>query len=230
MAFLCIETATPVCSVALADEQKEICSLRHAEEQSHSVALTLLIEKAFAESELKWADLQAVVLSLGPGSYTGLRIGTSVAKGIAYARKIPVIGINTLESMAWGFKNLQNTEANDLLVPMLDARRMEVYTATFTPAGKQLQKPEPHILAPDSFAAALEKQKLHFFGNGAFKLKELISHPHAQVYTDFEISASHLIEPARERWQKKEFLDLAYFEPEYLKEFLATTPRKGLLG
>jgi tRNA threonylcarbamoyladenosine biosynthesis protein TsaB len=180
--------------------------------------------------------MDAVAVSKGPGSYTGLRIGVSTAKGIAYALDLPLLSSGTLENMAQGaashteIQTLISDYGNSLLLcPMLDARRMEVYSAFFTPALKLIRPVSADIVDADSFGDLLENKQVCFFGNGSEKCKQVLLHPHAHFVSGIHPSASHMIKPVLERYAANNFEDVAYFEPFYLKDFIATTPKKKVI-
>jgi tRNA threonylcarbamoyladenosine biosynthesis protein TsaB len=226
--ILCIETATGVCSAALCDEQSVISVLDAPPGMSHAAQLTVITGKLLSEASISAAALDAVAVSKGPGSYTGLRIGVSVAKGIAYGAGIPLIGINTLQAMCYGYlsENPLISTTNILLCPMIDARRMEVYNALFRPDGTFVRETFADIIDESSYKEVLEKNRIIFFGNGAEKCKNIISDPNAVFYDGFSLSASYLHIPSVNAMKNGQFEDVAYFEPYYLKEFIATIPRK----
>lgn len=228
--ILCIETATGICSAALCDEQRVISVLDAPPGMSHAAQLTVIIRKLLSEASVTAAGLDAVAVSKGPGSYTGLRIGVSVAKGIAYGAGIPLIGINTLQAMCHGYlgRNPLPDSSDILLCPMIDARRMEVYNALFRPDGTFFRETSADIIDESSYKEILEKNTIVFFGNGADKCRDTIRHPNAVFYDKFLLSASYLHVPSVMAMKNKHFEDVAYFEPYYLKEFIATTPRKLL--
>jgi tRNA threonylcarbamoyladenosine biosynthesis protein TsaB len=226
--ILCIETATEVCSAALCDEER-VTGLREAPQgQSHAAQLTVIIRTLLEEASVTAADLEAVAVSKGPGSYTGLRIAVSAAKGIAYGAGIPLIGINTLEAMCHGYlaANPMPPSSGTLLCPMIDARRMEVYNAVFRSDGTTVRETSADIIDETSYSELLEAGKIIFFGNGAEKCRTIIRHPNALFEIPFPLSASYLHIPAVRALQDKQFEDVAYFEPYYLKEFIATVPGK----
>ena len=224
--ILSIETSTTVCSVALTEGDqimaKEILFL----EQSHSTHLTLLIEKVLQQVSLEMKELDAVAVSEGPGSYTGLRIGVSTAKGLCYALGIPLIGISTLKAMAFQVKEEQLDQG--IYVPMLDARRMEVYTATYDADLLTIEKIRPLILAQNSFAETLKTEQVFFFGDGAQKFSEILKHENARFLENIVPEAWAVGVLANEKFLKEDFEDVAYFEPNYLKAYRATTPKKLL--
>ena len=233
--ILHIETASPVCSVALANDGQLIGLKESSEEKAHSSRLTVMIEEMANEVGWRFDQLDAISLSLGPGSYTGLRIGTSIAKGIAYGLSIPIIGIPTLTALANGFiakRSDSNNKLNNnsLLCPMLDARRMEVYTALFDSRMAEIRPVEALIIQEESFRELVDRQEVWFFGTGSGKVKGVISHPNARFDPAFQLSAAYQTTLADSLFRRKEFLDTAYFEPHYLKEFLATIPKNKVLG
>jgi len=226
--ILCIETATGVCSAALCDEERVISVREAPQGESHAAQLTVIIGILLEEASAAAADLEAVAVSKGPGSYTGLRIAVSVAKGIAYGAEIPLIGINTLEAMCHGYlaANPLPPSSGTLLCPMIDARRMEVYNAIFRSDGTTVRETSADIIDETSYGELLEAGRVIFFGNGAEKCREIITHPNAIFEVPFPLSASYLHIPAVKALRDKHFEDVAYFEPYYLKEFIATVPGK----
>ncbi len=228
--ILNIETATPICSVALSQDEELLAIRESSEKNSHSAKLNIFISELFEEARLKLKNLDAVSVSMGPGSYTGLRIGVSAAKGFCYALNIPLIGIPTLMSMAKGAKYSGQKEM--LFCPMIDARRMEVYCALFDTNLREIQKTDAVIIEEDTFSDYLCKSKIAFFGDGAEKSKDILSkHSNAIFPDDYQISSEYMISIALERFKKKEFDDTAYFEPFYLKDFIAGKPKvKGLFN
>ncbi|MCI0523158.1 MAG: tRNA (adenosine(37)-N6)-threonylcarbamoyltransferase complex dimerization subunit type 1 TsaB [Bacteroidales bacterium] len=226
--ILCIETATSVCSAALCDHNS-VVGVRVAEQGlSHASQLTVIIGELLEEAAVKPLSLEAVAVSKGPGSYTGLRIGVSVAKGIAYGAGIPLIGINTLTAMCHGYLAVNRPAERDktLLCPMIDARRMEVYNALFTAEGIMVRETSADIITEQSFSSELASGKVIFFGNGAAKCREVITDRNAIFDDDFQLSASYLHIPSVRALRERHFEDTAYFEPYYLKEFIATVPKK----
>ena len=232
--ILCIETATEICSVALCDDNNVIALKESDEGRSHASLLTIFIRDLLLESGIKAAGLDAVAVSKGPGSYTGLRIGVSAAKGIAYAAAIPLIGIDTTYSMFNGFygiaKNRYNFKSGDLFCPILDARRMEVYSAVFNSEGKSIRNIRAEIMNNDSFSEFPGSSRLFLFGNGAEKCKNVIKRKNVVYETEYRISATSMCKPAAEAFAGHHFEDVAYFEPFYLKDFLTSKPVKNVLG
>lgn len=202
--------------------------------KSHASQLTVFIEEILREHAIKASDLDAVAVSKGPGSYTGLRIGVSVAKGIAYGASIPLIGIETTYSMFWGIiksKYINSDSGTDsLFCPMLDARRMEVYYAIYDSAGNKIKNIAAEIIDNDTFKDFPETRRLIFFGDGALKCKEVINRKNAFFANDFRISASDMQKAAFLSFNEHLYEDVAYFEPLYLKDFITSKPRKNILG
>lgn len=228
--ILLIETATEVCSVALAENGEVISFRENAEGNRHAELLTRFIEQLFSESGKKTGELDAVCVSRGPGSYTGLRIGVSVGKGICFGHGIPLMAVSTLESLAWhvAFDNQYEEYTRDgevLLCPMLDARRTEVYTALFSRNADQLTPVAAEIITGDTFATELSIRRILFFGNGALKCKDLIQNPNAVFTKPVTASARFMSQLAEEKYNKNCFENVAYFEPFYLKDFVATVPK-----
>lgn len=222
--ILHIDTTTKKCSVALAQDgelmiQKELLS----EEFSHSEQLHPFIEEVLKESGLKSSSLSAIAISKGPGSYTGLRIGVSAAKGLCFALDLPLIALNTLEIMVQPYE----VSPYSFIIPMLDARRMEVYTAIFDETKKWIQETTAEVLTENTFTSIVNEQSCLIIGDGAIKFKTL--HPKINASYTSEIHypvAKDMITLAWKKFNAKEFEDLAYFEPFYLKDFQTTPPKK----
>jgi tRNA threonylcarbamoyladenosine biosynthesis protein TsaB len=231
---ICIETATNLCSVALCDSSAVITLKESNDFKSHASMLTVFIDEALKETGIMVRELEAVAVGKGPGSYTGLRIGVSVAKGIAYGGSIPLIGIDTTLSMFWGMAGkaaaITGDDENSLFCPMIDARRMEVYYAIFDSHGKKEKEVSADIIDENSFADIPESKKIIFFGDGASKCKKVIKRNNIYFADDFRISASHMQKPVYQAIENRKFEDVAYFEPFYLKDFITTIPRKNILG
>ena len=225
--ILSIETSTSICSVAI-HEQGELLALAEIKEPgAHAEKLLLLVDELFEKAGLSFADLDAVAVSQGPGSYTGLRIGVSTAKGIAYALEIPLIGINTLQAMAAS----QSVAPGDYVVAVLDARRKEVYTQTFGDSLQELSPIEAVVLEEGVFGSILEKGRVYFVGDGVEKVKEEVKSANALFVADWAISlsAKNMGVLASEKHARQEWEDLAYFVPNYLKEFKALQSTKNPL-
>ena len=225
--ILCIETATKICSVALCHNGDLIEKKESSEEKSHSTLLTVFIEDILKSAGLKATSLDAVAVSKGPGSYTGLRIGVSAAKGIAYAAEIPLIAVPTTELMYHGGRAKGEY---DYYCPMIDARRMEVYTAVYDKKGNEIKGISAELIRENTFADLLDRGTVLFFGDGAQKCSKIVNHPSAFFDESFRISSEYMCRPALEAFNNKKFEDVAYFEPFYLKDFIATIPKKNILG
>ncbi len=232
--IICLETATSICSVALCNSTGVIAIRESNEGRSHASLLTLFIDELLKESDLKANELEAIAVSKGPGSYTGLRIGVSVAKGIAYAASIPLIGVETTLSMFYGIKDFFEVKDmigdETLLCPMLDARRMEVYYTIFDTCGNRIHKISADIITEDSFSDIPVDTKIIFFGDGAGKCKNLLKRKNVYFAMDYKLSAAHMQKPANQALKDCNYEDVAYFEPFYLKDFITTKPVKNILG
>lgn len=213
--ILCLETATTNCSVAISDNGT-IKSIRELNNRnySHAEKLHVFIEEVLEESEISKENLDAIAISKGPGSYTGLRIGVSAAKGLAFALDIPLISIPTLQVLAAQAKN-----QGGFIVPLIDARRMEVYSAVYDSDLKQIRETRAEIVNEHSFQEFLDQKKTIFLGDGAQKFKEICSHPNALFLTDKFPSSREMAGLATLKFKKSDIEDIAYFEPYYFKEF-----------
>lgn len=220
--ILQIETATTSCSVALARDGQVLAFKEIDQRNIHAEVITVYIEGLMAQTNTTYADLDAIAVSCGPGSYTGLRIGVSTAKGLCFALDKPLIAVETLAAMANGVAE-DNAIDNDLLLcPMIDARRMEVYTAIFNQQGEIIKPTAAEIIDQNSFAGILAENKVLFFGDGADKCKDTLGdNPNARFLPNFTNSAKHLTRVALEKFKRTDFVDVAYFEPYYLKDFIA---------
>jgi len=230
--ILSIETSTGVCSVAYSENGKVVASEELYEANSHASNLTVLIEKLFERDDLPSIQaIDAVAVSSGPGSYTGLRIGVSTAKGICYALNKPLIAIDSMHILTYPLlgKTWNNSELPRLFCPLMDARRMEVYTAIFDDQLKLKEKISAKIVDENTFSEWLDQHQVVFFGNGADKCKTTIAHKNAVFLDDCHPIASNLAPMAEEYYTQEKFEDVAYFEPFYLKDFVATTPKKKVL-
>ena len=226
--ILLLETATTTCSVALAHNGSIHCVEEHGDSFVHGEKLALFIQHVLSEARINPSDLAAISISSGPGSYTGLRIGVSTAKGLCYALDIPLIGIDTIEAMASGFTESVNISNSSLLIPMLDARRMEVYTGIYRNDLSVVESVSAKIVDKDSFNE-YDGEELFLFGDGADKFRELFADQPSINFIDFATSASHLNALALKKFRDSDFENLAYFEPFYLKDFLLTTSKKDNL-
>lgn len=223
--ILQIETAATVCSVALAKEGKLLAFKQLDERNIHAEVITVFIEELIRSAGFRYNDIDAVAVSSGPGSYTGLRIGVSTAKGLCFAMDKPLIAVETLEAMAYGvMAGGKYTIADEMLLcPMIDARRMEVYTALFDTACNRVKPTAAEIIDEQSFADLLQNNRILFFGDGAEKCREVLGdNKNAEFLPGFANSATYLTQKAAEKFAQQDFEDVAYFEPFYLKDFLVT--------
>ena len=219
--ILQIETATTSCSVALAKDGQVLAFQEIDQRNIHAEVITLFIDQLLKQTNTAYTDIDAVAVSCGPGSYTGLRIGVSTAKGLCFALDKPLIAVNTLAAMAKGITN-DLMDADMLLCPMIDARRMEVFTAIYSITGAVIKPTAAEIIDENSFADILATNSVMFFGDGAEKCGDYLGrNPNAIIKPGFINSAVHLSEIAAAKFEKAEFEDVAYFEPYYLKDFIA---------
>lgn len=234
--LLFIETATEICSVAVSINNKIVNHKEISSGYSHAENLIPFMDTILTESGIAKEQLSAIVLSIGPGSYTGLRIGTSTAKGLSYALDIPVIAIPTLQNIMLGAKNdiessenYKNTTKNLLYCPMIDARRMEVFMALYHPDGSISQEVSAQVIEENTFHDLLSDQLIVFCGNGMPKCKEILSEYPNAIFSEAPISSVNMLSVALEKFKNQEFEDRAYFEPFYLKEYVAVKSTvKGL--
>lgn len=229
--ILSIETATEVCSVALQENDKCLASKHLYTAQSHSLMLTTLIDDILKITQKTYQDLSAIAVSKGPGSYTGLRIGTATAKGLCYALNIPLLAINSLEAMTWQCISQVGSLAEEyFFCPMIDARRMEVYCLIADNSLQVIENTQAKIIENTSFSELLSQKKVLFFGNGAKKCKEVFANQkNALFIDDFFPNAESVAFLAEKKYQKQVLEDLAYFEPYYLKDFVTKAPKKAKL-
>ena len=252
--ILCLETSTAVCSVALVENGNVVALRESLDGQNHAEKITLFIDEVMKEAGVAYKDLDAVATSMGPGSYTGLRIGVSTAKGLCYAMEKPLIAIDTLAAMAHGFNVAetqrgkvtelmvgvnsqsqsqgqgQSQQPTAILCPMIDARRMEVYTAFFNEKLERTSETEALVIDENSFMELKQNNHLYLFGDGADKLAALFQNDeNITVVEKFHCSAAYMARLADEAFTNKQFVDTAYFEPFYLKNFVPGMPKvKGL--
>ncbi len=249
--ILCIETATEVCSVCVVTPTQILAIAENNEGNKHASQLTILIQEVVKKAGITLQQLDAIAVSKGPGSYTGLRVGVSTAKGLCYALDKPLIGIATLQSLSAivtsegrqsvvrGQQLLPNDTTNNgprtanfpqnsLFIPLLDARRMEVYCAGYDFEGNEVRATEAKIIDETSFAKELNDGAVYFMGNGAAKCKTVISHPNAFFIDEVHCSAAGMYRLAVNAFEQKQFENVAYFEPFYLKDFVTTTPKKSI--
>lgn len=232
-AILNIETATPLCSVALAIDGRVIAWRETMEEKSHASRLTVFIGEILREQGMEIRDLHAIAVGKGPGSYTGLRIGVSTAKGLCYGAGIPLLAIGTLRIMFNRAKAVCSEKSlpldeNTLFCPMIDARRMEVFSCLYMYSGIEKEPISAKIIDPGTYSDYLQSAQIYFFGSGMDKCREILSHPNAILLDGIYPNASSLAALSEEKYRNSQFENLAYFEPFYLKEFIATIPKKGL--
>jgi len=242
MAILNIETATSVCSVSLSENGRVLFEKNSFDGPSHASLLGVFIEEVaricnpcvtvHTDYKSARADIvDAVAVSSGPGSYTGLRIGVSMAKGLCFGWNVPLLNIPTLDILAWKAIQLTGGESPDVLFcAMIDARRMEVYTAIYDCTLRKIQETEAVVVTENSFSSYLEKQKIYFFGNGAAKCKSLIHSANAIFIDDLHPLAADMAGLSEQAYSNKRFEDVAYFEPFYLKDFIATTPKNLVMS
>ena len=227
--ILNIETSTDVCSVAISDNGQVVFNKEDHSGPNHAVKLGVYVDEALSFIDAHGIPLEAVAVSCGPGSYTGLRIGVSMAKGICYGRDVKLISIPTLELMAVPVLLGEHPAEEDaLIVPMLDARRMEVYAKVMDRALKEVRPIQADIVDADTYKEYLDRGTVYFFGNGAEKCMEVINHPNVRLVKGIEPLAKNMAPLAEKRFVEGKFEDVAYFVPFYLKDFVAKMPKKLL--
>lgn len=224
--ILAIETATEVCSVSMAYDGIILAERHLSDGNMHASQLHVLIDNLLKETGKKLKQIDAIAVSMGPGSYTGLRVGVAAAKGFCLALNIPLIAINTLQSLSAMALVQKEIAETAWLAPMLDARRMEVYTALLHKDLSFLQKTHALVLDENSLKENLHQQTIYYFGNGAIKAQDLLQHTNAHFIPNILASAKGMAQLAEIKFQSKQFEDVAYFEPFYLKDFVGTTPKK----
>ena len=223
--LLHLETATTVCSVALSKDDQLIGLRVSKEDRSHASVLAVFCDELLKEHHLTVSSLDAVVVSKGPGSYTGLRIGVATAKGLCYSDRIPLIAVDTLQAMALHYVAVNHPGDDALIVPMLDARRNEVYTAVFDISGNIMMPVQAMILTAESLKE-MKGKRVICVGDGAAKASSILNHHEFKFDDTFRHTAEGMIKPALDKFNKKQFEDLAYFEPYYLKEFAGAIPKR----
>ena len=229
--IILIETSTALCSVALAEDGAVTAYRESSAPKAHASLTAVFIQELLSERELTLADCDAVCVSMGPGSYTGLRVGVSTAKGLCFGSGKPLLAVGTLDTLVAQATDVIPSEGEEspgyrFIIPMVDARRMEVYTAVFE-NGRQITETAPAIIDENSFAEYLEQGPCLFIGDGAGKCADVIKHPNA-TFCQCWPKASAMLAPALAAYKEKRFEDVAYFEPFYLKEFVATVSKKKL--
>ena len=226
--ILHIETSTDVCSVAVSEDAQVIFQQDDHSGPNHAERLGTMVDEALSFTDSHAIPFDAVAVSCGPGSYTGLRIGVSMAKGVCYGRNLKLISVPTLELMCVPLLLGEKIEEGALLCPMLDARRMEVYAALYDRSLKPVRQIQADIVDQDTYREWLDRQPIYFFGNGAKKCMETIAHPNARYIDGVEPLAKWMMPLAERRWLQEQFEDVAYFVPFYLKDFVAKMPKKLL--
>lgn len=226
--ILNLETSTTVCSAALVRDGKVIAQRESFEDKSHASSLTVFIDQILKEAGMEIRQLDAVAISQGPGSYTGLRIGVSTAKGICYALSKPLIALNTLQAMAlMALGKIPNKDS--LMCTMIDARRMEVYAQFFDAQANPVREIKAEIIEENTYSEWLLSQEVYFIGDGAAKCKTILSSPNAKFIDNIYPSANYMAEMAEKAFNEQQFVDVAYFEPFYLKDFVATVPKNKVV-
>ncbi|MBY0244372.1 MAG: tRNA (adenosine(37)-N6)-threonylcarbamoyltransferase complex dimerization subunit type 1 TsaB [Sphingobacteriaceae bacterium] len=226
--ILQIETSTSVCSVAISSNGKTIAIKEEDAKNIHASSLTLFIESLMKQVNLEFNQLSAIAISKGPGSYTGLRIGVSTAKGLSFALDKPLISVPTLQMMANGFL-ISNPDYKGFVCPMIDARRMEVFTAVYDANLNEISATSAQIIDEQSFQTILSQSKVSFIGDGAMKCTSVLAHENSVFEADNFNSAGFMSELAYQKYTAAEFEDVAYFEPFYLKDFVFTVSKKKTL-
>lgn len=224
--FILIDTSTSLCSTALVEDGRITATRSCEREQSAFTAP--FVKEMLDERGLKAANCSAVGVSMGPGSFTGLRVGVSTAKGLCFGAGLPLIAVGSLDTLVWQAKDKGLLpEGCTAVVPMIDARRMEVYTAVFSPEGERRTPVEPKIIEAGAYDGLLAEGPVLFIGDGAEKCREVLGHPNAHFY-GCRPEAASMLHPVLRAWEEKRFEDVAYFEPFYLKDFVATVSKKRL--
>ena len=224
--ILSIETSTDVCSVAMSENGQCIFKQEDHGGPNHAVSLGVYVDEALSFTDNHAIPLGAVAVSCGPGSYTGLRIGVSMAKGVCYGRNVPLLAVPTLEVMCVPVLLNHEIEEDALLCPMIDARRMEVYSAIYNRALKEQRETRADVVDADTYREFLDRRPVYFFGTGAAKCMETINHPNARLIEGIEPLAKYMFPLAERKWVQEEYEDLAYYVPFYLKDFVAKMPKK----
>ena len=226
--ILNIDTSTDVCSVAVSDGGACIFTEEDHKGPNHNEQIGRMVDAALSFAESHAIPLDAVAISSGPGSYTGLRIGTSMAKGVCYGRDVKLVAVPTLELLCVPVLLREQVEEGALLSPMIDARRMEVYAQVFDRALHVVRPIGADVVTADTYRAWLDKQPVYFFGNGAAKCMDTIAHPNARLIEDVKPLAKNMFPLAERRIAQGQWEDVAYFEPLYLKDFVAKAAKKLL--
>ncbi|GAC1417286.1 MAG: tRNA (adenosine(37)-N6)-threonylcarbamoyltransferase complex dimerization subunit type 1 TsaB [Flavisolibacter sp.] len=221
--ILNIDTALENASICLSLRESSLEVINHGSQENHASWLLEAIKTLLQRQKYTLSELSAIAVTAGPGSYTGLRIAMSTAKGMCYALKIPLLNIDTLDMMVWAAKD----EQTDLLCPMIDARRMEVFTALYDRSLQKIWGPTNQILETDSFSGFLKEKRICFFGSGAIKWIELVRNQNAE-FKNIEVTAKHMINLSYTKYMKRDFANLAYATPDYGKEFYTRPPKQSI--
>lgn len=225
MNIINIETTTTICSVALSSNGNMIASFANDEGMKHAEKLSPYIDQLLQIAQNRQLKIDAIAVSSGPGSYTGLRIGISTAKGLAYGLDVPLISVSTLEILCHTALHTQAIPQDALLVPMIDARRMEVYTATYRTNLEIVEEVKAQII-DDNTVLSETGETVYLFGNGAEKCKTLLNQPNYHYIDHLQPLAENMYQLAEQKYQNRQFEDVAYYEPFYLKEFQTTAPKR----
>jgi len=226
--IILLETSTSLCSCAIVEDGQIVAYKEGTGDREHASMTTPFVKELLDKLNIKVSDCSAVCLSKGPGSYTSLRVGSSTAKGLCFGADIPLLSVGTLDTLVWQAIGEGLVPQNcKYIVPMIDARRMEVYTAVFTPNGNQISETTPEIITEESFAKELAEGVVLFIGDGAGKCASVLTSENAK-FIQCDPKASSMLIPAVKAYNEKRFEDVAYFEPFYLKQFIATVSKKGL--
>ena len=225
-----IETSTEVCSVALTSEGQVLEHRENYDGQNHAKLLSTFISDVLKYATSREIKIDAVAVSIGPGSYTGLRIGLSEAKGLAFGLNVPLIGVDTLKILCVATMFGHEIDENALFIPMIDARRMEVFTGVYNLALEEVMQPHPVILNEDSFSEYIKTGKdIYLIGNGADKAAEILKQPNVKFIKGIKPVAVEMLALSELAFRKSDFIDIAYSTPKYLKEFQATTPKHKVI-
>ncbi|CAG0985937.1 MAG: tRNA (adenosine(37)-N6)-threonylcarbamoyltransferase complex dimerization subunit type 1 TsaB [Bacteroidetes bacterium] len=222
--FLCIETSTTNCSVALFENNNLVAIKESANGYQHAEWLHSFIQEIITSYPIEKPD--AIIVGKGPGSYTGLRIGVAAAKGLCFAWNIPLIAADSLQTLACAVLNSVKISKNDLICPLTDARRMEVYTAFYNHFGERITDIAAKIITENSFSEELKNRKIYFAGDATGKCEPILKNKHAKFIHSLLPSAKYLINEGLKKYTTQQFENMAYFEPFYLKEFVSTTAKK----
>lgn len=218
--ILHIDTATAIGSVSLSRNGAALETLQNTEQRDHAATITLYVQRLLQQHSVTPRQLDAIAVSAGPGSYTGLRVGAATAKGLCYTWQKPLLAISTLQMMASGMSRQQEGGSSDIYyIPMIDARRMEVFTAVYDHLLEPVMPPQAMVLQPDSFDSFIARKRALFFGDGAPKWQGLLGQRTNSAFPPYRISAEHMIPLAEKAFADKDFQDVAYFTPSYIKAF-----------